>query len=164
MTTDTPAQSSDLRHGYAQFVFIATRATDLDESGQFTAAACCSLFETTIREFFLREGGPNVLTGRPTAPHVQEVLCRFHRFITFPQDLAAGLRVTNLGHSSVRYEIALFREDEAKPAVTGHVVHVFVDSEKGKPSSIPPPTHCILRKLLPSSRGETPGDPTRRCG
>ncbi|MEA2133079.1 MAG: acyl-CoA thioester hydrolase, partial [Solirubrobacteraceae bacterium] len=57
--------------------------------------------------------------------------------VTFPDTVRAGLRVAHLGRSSVRYEIGLFREQDAEPAAEGWFVHVFVDRGDRRPHDIP---------------------------
>ena len=49
----------------------------------------------------------------------------------------AGLCVAKLGNSSVRYEVALFGEDDEEPRATGFFVHVFIDRAAGKSVPIP---------------------------
>ena len=71
----------------------------------------------------------------------------YHGALTFPETVQAGLRVGHLGRSSVRYEIALFREDEEEPAATGWFVHVFVDRESRRPAEIPHGIRAALERL-----------------
>ena len=51
--------------------------------------------------------------------------------------LTVGLRVAQLGGSSIRYEIAVFREDEDDAAAEGHFVHVLVDARHAAPAADP---------------------------
>jgi acyl-CoA thioester hydrolase len=59
----------------------------------------------------------------------------------------AGLRVARLGNSSVRYEIGLFRDEEAAAAAQGHFVHVYVDRETRKPTALPEALREALEKI-----------------
>jgi acyl-CoA thioester hydrolase len=51
--------------------------------------------------------------------------CEFKAPLTFPESIDAGMRVGKIGRSSVRYEIALFRENGDECVATGHFVHVY---------------------------------------
>ena len=59
----------------------------------------------------------------------------------------AGLRVTRLGTSSVRYEVALFGGDAPLAAAQGHFVHVYVDRETRRPAALPSPLRAALQDL-----------------
>ena len=61
------------------------------------------------------------------------------------------MRVGHLGKSSVRYEIALFRQGDAAPAAVGHFVHVFVEREANRPVPIPDKLRACLERLRRSA-------------
>jgi acyl-CoA thioester hydrolase len=63
----------------------------------------------------------------------------------------AGLRVARLGSSSVRYEVGLFRNDEALASAQGHFVHVYVDRSSRRPVVLPDELRAVLTALLSSS-------------
>ena len=67
--------------------------------------------------------------------------------LVFPDRIDAGLRVTRLGTSSVRYEVGLFREGDAEPAAQGHFVHVYVDRATRRPVNLPPELRAALEPL-----------------
>ena len=54
------------------------------------------------------------------------------------------LRVARLGNSSVRYEVGLFRNDDAHAAADGFFVHVYVDRITRRPI----PLDAGLRRAL----------------
>ena len=60
----------------------------------------------------------------------------------------SGLRVARLGSSSVRYEIGIFRNDEETAAAQGHFVHVYVDRESRRPTTLPPEMREALERIL----------------
>lgn len=55
--------------------------------------------------------------------------------IAFPAVAELGLRVNELGKSSVRYEIALFEKGVERVKSVGEFVHVFVDRDTGRPAT-----------------------------
>jgi acyl-CoA thioester hydrolase len=77
-----------------------------------------------------------------------ETCCRFHRPLSFPGVVDAGLRVVSLGNSSVKYEIGLFAAGEREPAATGHFVHVWVDRATNRPTPVPAAIRAALNPLL----------------
>ena len=55
--------------------------------------------------------------------------------ISFPAVAELGLRVNQLGRSSVRYEIALFERGVDEVKAVGEFVHVFVDRATARPAA-----------------------------
>ena len=53
-----------------------------------------------------------------------------------------------IGGSSVRYEIGIFRGDDALCAARGHFVHVYVDAHTRRPVPLPAPLRAALQTLL----------------
>jgi acyl-CoA thioester hydrolase len=79
---------------------------------------------------------------------VVETGCQYFSSISFPDEVHVGLRVAEIGRSSVRYELAVFREQEVEASATGHFVHVYVDRESRRPTPVPEKLQKILRPLL----------------
>ena len=145
---DTAKEPRTERRGdYRHFLLIPTRWMDNDIYGHVNNVIYYSYFDTVINAYLIREGGLDIHAGEVVG-YAVESNCRFHRPFSFPESIDAGLRVGHLGNSSVRYEIALFRQDEDKPAATGHFVHVFVDRKTNKPTAIPSPIRAALDRLL----------------
>jgi acyl-CoA thioester hydrolase len=134
------------RADYSHFLAIPTRWMDNDTYGHVNNVVYYAYFDTVINEYLIREGGLDIHSGETVGLAV-ETFCRFHRSLTFPDVVNAGLRVGHLGNSSVRYEIALFRADETRPAATGHFVHVFVDRASQKPCAMPAAIRACLERL-----------------
>jgi acyl-CoA thioester hydrolase len=51
------------------------------------------------------------------------------------------------GNSSVKYEIALYRNDDPLPSAAGHFVHVYVDRASNRPVPIPERIRALLATL-----------------
>ena len=56
-----------------------------------------------------------------------------------------------LGTSSVRYELAVFRNDETSAAAQGHFIHVYVDRETRRPTPLPPSMRQRLEQYQTSA-------------
>ena len=61
---------------------------------------------------------------------------------------SAGLCVAQLGTSSVRYEVGIFRGDDETASAQGHFVHVYVDRVTRKPTPIPAKARALLESIL----------------
>lgn len=73
--------------------------------------------------------------------------CSYFSSVSFPDTVHVGVRVARLGNSSVRYELAIFRNDEQAPAAAGHFVHVYVDRASNQPVPIPAAVRSVLASI-----------------
>ena len=144
--TDAPQRASQ-RARYRRFVAIPTRWMDNDTYGHVNNVTYYSYFDTAVNEHLIHVGGLDIRDAREIGV-VVETMCRFHRSLTFPDVVDAGLVVTKLGNSSVRYEIALFLQGDDEPAATGHFVHVWVDRATQRPVPVPPAIRAALAPLV----------------
>ena len=138
------------RTSYRNFLAIPTRWMDNDTYGHVNNVTYYSYFDTAVNEHLIRAGGLDI-RGATEIGLVVETFCRFHKSLTFPDVVDAGLRVRKLGNSSVTYEIGLFRQGDEEPAATGHFVHVWVDRATGRPTAVPPAVRTALQVLLVGS-------------
>lgn len=134
------------RGDYPSFLAIATRWMDNDTYGHVNNVTYYAYFDTVVNEHLIRAGGLDIRNG-PAIGIVVETACRFHKPLSFPDIVDAGMRVAAIGRSSVRYEIALFRQGDDEPAATGRFVHVWVDRAHRRPVSVPAPIRAALEPL-----------------
>jgi acyl-CoA thioester hydrolase len=137
--------TQEARSHYRHFLAMATRWLDNDSYGHVNNVAYYAYFDTAVNEHLIREGGLDIARGAAVA-YVVETTCRYHRPLSFPDRIDAGLVVTKLGRSSVVYDIGIFRSGETLAAATGRFVHVWVDRASGRPVPIP---GRIQEALLP---------------
>ncbi len=110
-----------------------------------------SYFDTAITYFEMSEKVVGLLDG-PVHCVVAEVACRYHASLAFPDRVTVGIRVASIGRSSVRYEIGIFRNDEAAATAEGHFVHVFVERGVQRPVAIPEDARGKLALLMVADR------------
>jgi acyl-CoA thioester hydrolase len=143
MTGAAPATRAD----YPRFLSIPTRWMDNDVYGHVNNVVYYSYFDTAVNEHLIAEAGLDIRKGTQIGV-VVETRCVFHRPLTFPQIIDAGLRVTRLGTSSVTYDIGLFEHGQDLPAATGYFVHVWVDRASRRPIAVPAAVRSALTPLL----------------
>jgi acyl-CoA thioester hydrolase len=146
-----PVAAPSLRDGYRRFLAIPTRWEDNDTYGHVNNVVYYSYFDTAVNEHLIAEGGLDIVEA-PIVGLVVETMCKFRKPLSFPDTVEAGLRVTKIGTSSVRYEIGLFRAGDDEPAATGHFVHVWVDRATRRPVSVPPAIRAALESLVAERR------------
>jgi acyl-CoA thioester hydrolase len=124
------------RDAYRWFHPVTTRWMDNDSFRHVNNVVYFSYFDTAVTYYEMTEKVVGLLDGGIHCV-VAEVACRYHRSIAFPDRVTVGLRVARIGGSSVRYELAIFRNDEDIAAAEGHFVHVFVDGTDQRPVPVP---------------------------
>jgi acyl-CoA thioester hydrolase len=137
------------RDAYAHLRTLDTRWMDNDVYGHINNVTYYSFFDTAVNRWLIERGLLD-LHGSAAFGVVVETGCRFHASMAFPDQVTAALRLAHLGTTSVRYEIALFRNDERTAAATGHFVHVYVDRDTRRPVPIPDATRQALEALRPT--------------
>jgi acyl-CoA thioester hydrolase len=137
------------RADYRALYDIPTRWLDNDIYGHVNNVNYYSYFDTAIAHFLMDEGGLDPWRD-PVVGFCVESACRFRRAIRFPDRVSAGLRVTKLSRSSVRYEIGIFRGDEDDAAAEGYFVHVFVERAEERAAPVPASIRAALARLLVS--------------
>ena len=126
---------------------IPTRWMDNDTYGHVNNVVYYSYFDTVANAFLIEQGGLDIQAD-PVIGLVAETKCPYRKPLTFPDMVAAGLRVRRLGRSSVTYEIGLFRGDDREPAAFGYFVHVYVDRDSRRPVPVPEKLRRALQAIL----------------
>lgn len=135
------------RQQYAHRRLIPTRWADNDVYGHVNNVEYYAFFDTVINAWLIAEGGLDIHDGAVIGV-CAESHCEYRAAVAFPDVVEAHLRVGHLGRSSVRYEIALFREGGEDAIAVGWFVHVFVGREDRRSTPIPEPLRAALERLV----------------
>jgi len=134
------------RSAYARFVAIPTRWMDNDVYGHVNNVVYYSFFDTAVNRTLIESGVLDIHAGSLIGL-VVETQCAYFAPLAFPQTVDAGLRVAQIGRSSVRYEIGLFAQGGEQPAAQGHFVHVYVNRDSRRPTALPDDWLRVLHTL-----------------
>ena len=105
-----------------------------------------SWFDTAVNGYLIDHGVLDIHSGEVIGL-VVETGCQYFSPIAFPDSVSAGVSVSNLGRSSVRYEVGIFRGNEGETSAQGYFVHVYVDRISQKPVVIPDDVRGVLGKI-----------------
>lgn len=142
----TLTKQNHQRSDYLYQLEIPTRWGDNDMLGHLNNVVYYRLFEAIVVKFMTEEFNLDWTSGTENAQAV-ESLCRFHKPLSFPGVIAAGLRVGRIGNSSVTFELALFAPNDDTASATGHVVEVLVDTKTGKSTAIDDDRRTVLSEF-----------------
>jgi acyl-CoA thioester hydrolase len=137
---DTP------RSAFPHLLALPTRWMDNDSYGHVNNVNYYSFFDTAVNRYLIDRGVLDIHKD-DIVGFVVETSCSYFSSISFPDTIHVGVRVAKLGNSSVRYELALFRNDEALPSAAGHFVHVYVDRRSNQSVPIPQAVREVLASL-----------------
>lgn len=134
------------RSAYRHFLALQTRWADNDVYGHVNNVAYYGYFDTIVNDYLIGAGALDI-HGGAVIGLVVETGCRYFAPLAFPDLLDGGLRVAKIGNSSVRYELAIFREGAETPAAEGHFVHVYVDRATRRPVPLPASFRKALERI-----------------
>lgn len=124
------------RHNYRWQIRLETRWLDNDVYGHINNVVYYGLFDTAVNRYLIETGALDIHQGTVIGL-VVESGCRYFAPMAFPDIVQAGVGVTRVGNTSVSYQVGLFRNDDVEPAAQGHFVHVYVDRQSRRPTSLP---------------------------
>ena len=118
-----------------------------------------SFFDTVVNHFLVKRAKLDVrdVSRNEAIGLCVHSNCTFHSTLEYPEVITAACFVSEMGKSSMTYQIGLFDEHKVL-AATGTFVHVFVDPSTRRPSSIPQDirtaveTEIFRPKLMESSK------------
>jgi acyl-CoA thioester hydrolase len=134
------------RDKYRHFTTLTTRWADNDAYRHLNNVVYYALFDSAVNEALIRAGLLDIERSAAIGV-VVETGCRYFEPLAFPDVIEAGLCVTHVGRSSVRYEIGLFKEGASTPAAEGHFVHVYVERATNRPVEVPGDVRGFLNSL-----------------
>ncbi|MDM0113215.1 thioesterase family protein [Variovorax sp. J22R133] len=135
------------RSSYREFRTIPTRWADNDIYGHVNNVVYYSWFDTAVNSLLIERGALDIHKGK-TIGFVVETQCTYFTPLAYPQTVEAGIRVSQAGRSSVRYEIGLFAQGEETAAAQGHFMHVYVDRATQRPvAALPAALKHVVDRL-----------------
>jgi acyl-CoA thioester hydrolase len=105
---------------------------DNDVYGHVNNVIYYAYFDTAVNGWLIEQGLLDIQAS-PAIGLVVETGCTYFESVSFPDALEAGIAVTRLGRSSVRYSVGIFRKGAEQPAAQGYFVHVYVDRATQRP-------------------------------
>ncbi|WP_229819366.1 acyl-CoA thioesterase [Kordiimonas sediminis] len=125
---------------------IPTRWMDNDAYGHVNNVTYYSYFDTAVNGYLIEKDVLDYLHGQ-TIGLVVETSCKYMKSLEFPDIVLAGVAVSHIGNSSVRYEIGLFKEGDTDPAAQGYFIHVYVDKATRRPVNIDSTLRYVLEEM-----------------
>ncbi|MEF9992814.1 MAG: thioesterase family protein, partial [Acinetobacter sp.] len=116
------------REQFKFFFSIQTRWADNDIYGHVNNVTYYSYFDTAANSLLIQKTGFDIHHSKMIGLVVDSA-CSFLQELSFPEVVEVGVAIGKIGNSSLRYELAIFKQNQQLAAAQGHFVHVFVDRE-----------------------------------
>jgi acyl-CoA thioester hydrolase len=134
------------RAAFPHFLEITTRWMDNDVYGHVNNVVYYSFFDTVVNRYLIDNKALDFRDGKVIGL-VVETACSYFKPVAYPDRITAALAVQHLGNSSVRYRLAVFRNDDDGAAAQGHFVHVYVDRATNRPVPLPDGLRKVLERI-----------------
>lgn len=134
------------REQFRRFTQMPTRWGDHDAYGHVNNVVYYSYCESAITAFLVEQGTLDIADS-PVIGLIVNSGCTYFSSIAFPDQITVALKISHLGNSSARYELALFRNDENEACAAAHIVYVYIDRVSNRSVSIPPTIRTVLARL-----------------
>lgn len=135
------------RDQFKFFLDIQTRWADNDIYGHVNNVTYYSYFDTAANALLIQKTGFNIHQSQSIGLVVDSA-CSFFQELSFPEIIQVGVAIGKIGNTSLRYELAIFKQGQEQASAQGHFVHVFVDRETRKTVPISESTRDVLEKFL----------------
>lgn len=138
------------RKDFSLFIPMTTRLRDNDSYGHMNNAVYNEYFDTAVNQTLIERGVLD-MHGGDIIGLVVHTGTSYFKAVGFPDRVIVGIRVGRLGRTSVRYELALFREDDDDAAAQCDFTHAYVDRSSNTPRALPASLRQALAPLLPGT-------------
>jgi len=135
------------RDQFKFFLDIQTRWADNDIYGHVNNVTYYSYFDTAANALLIQKTGFDIHQSQSIGLVVDSA-CSFLQELSFPEIIQVGVAIGKIGNTSLRYELAIFKQGQDQASAQGHFVHVFVDRETRKTVPISESTRDVLEKFL----------------
>ena len=109
-----------------------------------------SFFDTAVNRYLIEHNVLDIHRDQDIGL-VVETQCQYFAPIVYPDLIHVGLKVVHLGKSSIRYEVAIFKNNEDVACALGYFVHVYVNRLSNASTPIPQRVREVLQRLVKDS-------------
>ena len=135
------------RQQYSFLFPIQTRWADNDMYGHVNNVTYYSYFDTAANALLIQKAGFDIRTSKIIGLVVDSA-CSFLQELSYPEIIEVGVSIIKIGNSSLTYDLAIFKQGQQEASAQGQFVHVFVERETKKSTSIPQEMRDALQPYL----------------
>jgi acyl-CoA thioester hydrolase len=145
--------SGDPLAGYPVVVELPVAWGDMDYFRHVNNIVFFRYFESARIEYLERIGFREIGEGQPVGPILASTDCRFRRPVTWPDTVAVGARVTEVGEDRFSMEYRLVSRKLGAVAAEGGGLLVSYDYEAQRKVPLPDAVRRAIGELEADARG-----------
>ena len=146
MTAQAERPKPLARSAFARFVAASTRWSDQDPYGHINNVAYYAFFDAAVNALLIEASLLDPATSDVIGLAV-ESSCVYFSSLSFPDAIEIGVAVEEIGRSSVRYRLGVFKQGAALAAAQGRFTHVYVTRASQRPTPIPDGHRRLMESL-----------------
>jgi Predicted thioesterase len=124
------------RQNYRFLFPIQTRWADNDMYGHVNNVTYYSYFDTAANALLIQHAGFD-LQNTPIIGLVVDSACSFLQELSYPEIIEVGVAIEKIGNSSLRYDLAIFKQGQNEAAAQGHFVMCLLTAKHEKAPRYP---------------------------
>lgn len=126
------------RQNFLFFHTLRVRWSEVDMQAIVFNGNYLNYFDVAFTEYWRATGLPDVIAQSQAGLEMfaRKATIEYHAPARFDDNLEIGVRCTELGRSSMRFALEIFRDDDL--LVSGEMTYVYADSRIRKSESVPP--------------------------
>ncbi len=134
------------KEDYIFFESYRTRWRDNDVYGHMNNTIFYE-FADSIVNHWLNVSGALKVPNDSIRGLVVHTRCDYFSQLAYPDDVICGLKIADIGKTSVKYDIGLFKSDQFYCAAQILFIHAYVDSLKLSPVCLPRSLIAALKTI-----------------
>jgi len=124
------------RADYSFFHPVSLRVSDVDINDHLNQSVYYEFFDTAVLRFLEQCTSAFPIDDGITTFCVENG-CRYRREVKFADQVEVALRVSHIGTTSMRFDLAIFTEGHQEPNALAYFVLVFASKQTRRPAPIP---------------------------
>jgi acyl-CoA thioester hydrolase len=138
------------RQDFRFFFPFRVRYSEIDGQGVVFNAHYLTYFDTTITEFFRQLGfrSQDYLAETGNDFHLVKSLVNYEAPIRFDAEIEVGCRVSNIGRTSMTFQLEIFAKGEERRYSSGEVIWVNTDQSTHKSTPLDDDTRALFMPEL----------------
>ncbi|EEQ94672.1 thioesterase superfamily protein [Brucella intermedia LMG 3301] len=154
MTASKPRPKAEPRSAYREFYQMQTRWSDMDIYGHVNNVVYMQYCDAALNRSLIAAGALDLLGSTPIGI-VARNSTNYFAEISYPDNVAVGVRVEHIGNTSLLWGFGIFKDGEELAAAKSEYVHVYVNRDTRRPVALTPELRQLAERLyVPASAEE----------
>jgi len=153
MTASKPRPKAEPRSAYREFYQMQTRWSDMDIYGHVNNVVYMQYCDAALNRSLIAAGALDLLGSTPIGI-VARNSTNYFAEISYPDNVAVGVRVEHIGNTSLLWGFGIFKDGEELAAAKSEYVHVYVNRDSRRPVALSRELRQLAERLYVHASAE----------